>query len=319
MTDTRPSRRVLLRYCSVGLAAALAGCQGDDESDEDGNGTGTEAATGTPASTQAPADPQSGDPASYADVFQLAGDGAAPFRGWLAPDNPIGGIGGVTSICAYSSFEYAAEQELSGLLDYRSALTTRYGIEDESLHGELLVGVPDGDREGWIRLGEFDTGQLLRRFRDDDRVRLTGEYRGYSIFQQQNGSRIVVGSDAIIGVPVYEQYIDTNRGDADRLAEVDEDVETLLSVMPAGAQLAVSRHDNLDDLVINGSSRHDFTESGNPNRTTRAFLFDRPENATVERAEEIISLGNTDYEEILTTEQHRRMVMIEFIADWGED
>lgn len=322
MSDRTPTRRALLRSGGVAAAVGLAGClwgnddetQNGDENDE----TPTDDGTDTPVSTPTPTPGENGgESIDYASAFELAGDGAAPFREWVVPDNPQGGVGGVTGVCAYRDFEIAQQQEISSLQQYRSDLANQYGADTQSLTGELLVGNPEGGGNRVIHFGDFDTDAITESLSNRDIMSLIEEYRGYSALEQRDGNRIVVGPDAIIRVSIYEQYIDASMGDADRLVDVDEDVRHLFSVLPSALQISIARHDDLDDLAINGSSRHDLDEDGNPNRTTRAFVFHDEADATTERGREIISQGNTGFDEILTEEEHGRMVMIEFIADWA--
>jgi len=322
MSDRTPTRRALLRYCGVGSVVGLAGCLwGNDDETQNGDENGdtpTDGASPTPDSTPTPTPGENGgESIDYASAFELAGDGATPFRDWVVPGNPQGGVEGVTAVCAYQDFEIAQQQELSSFQQYRSGLATQYGTDAESLTGELLVGEPEGEGNRVIHFGEFDADAMTEHFSNQDIMSLIEEYRGYSVFEQRDGNRIVVGSDAVIRVPIYEQYIDASMGDADRLVDVDEDVQDLFSVLPSGLQISVARHEDIDDLAINGSTRHDLTDDGTPNRTTRAFVFHDEADATTERGREIISRGNTGFDEILTEEAHGRMVMTEFIADWA--
>jgi hypothetical protein len=321
MSDRTPTRRALLRYCGVGSMVGLAGCLwGNDDETQNGDETDQTPVDGTTPTPDSPATPTPGDNGgesiNYAEAFELAGDGAAPFRNWVVPDNPQGSVSGVTAVCAYQDFEIARQQEISALQQYRGALANQYGTDTESLTGQLLVGEPNGSGDRVIHLGDFDTEAMTEHFKSQDIMSLIEEYRGYSVFEQRDGNRTVVGPDAVIRVPIYEQYIDANMGDADRLVDVDEDVQNLFSVLPSALQISIARHDDLDDLAINGSARHNLDEDGNPNRTTRAFVFHDEESATTERGREIISSGDTGFDEILTEEEHGRMVMIEFIADW---
>ncbi|PSQ38047.1 hypothetical protein BRD08_01480 [Halobacteriales archaeon SW_10_66_29] len=89
-------------------------------------------------------------------------------------------------------------------------------------------------------------------------------------------------------------------------------------MLPRGFQTTLSRHENLDDLLINGATYHEVDENNDPARTTRAFVFRDEASATVERAREIIEIGTSGYEEIIAEEQHGRMVMTEFVQDWGD-
>jgi len=321
MSDRTATRRTLLRYCGVGSAVGLAGCLFGNSDDQNGDGndeTPTNDDTPTPDNTPTPTPGGNGEDAiDYASAFELAGDGTAPFRDWVVPDNPQGDVGGVRAVCAYRNFEVAERLEMESLQQYRDGLATQYGTDPGSITGELLVGEPEGEGTRVLHLGEFDAEGMTEYFSNREIMSLIEEYQGYSVFEQRDGNRIVVGPDAVIRVPIYEQYIDASMGNADRLVDVDEDVQDLFSVLPSGLQISVARHEDIDDLAINGSTRHDLTEEGTPNRTTRAFVFNDEADATTERGREIISRGSTGFDEILTEEVHGRMVMTEFIADWA--
>lgn len=319
MSDRFHSRRALLRYCGVGAAAGLAGClwgNGEDDGEETDE-TPTEEPqqpTSTPTPSNETEDLGAQD---YVDAFELAGEGAEPFEDWVVPGNPQGKVGNATGVCSYLDFEAGENKQADQLTQRRSEVANAYNTQPASLAGELIVGEPGGAGRRLIHLGEFDAEAMVEGFQQSEDFSQVDEYRGYTVFEQEDGNRIVVGPDAIVRVPIYEQYIDASKGDGERLMAVDEGVRYLFSVLPVGLQISVSRHENIEDLEINGSAWQEFDEEGTPSKTTRAFVFHDREDATVERAREIISIGSTDYEEILTEEQHGRMVMTEFIADWG--
>jgi len=304
MRERRPSRRALLRYAGVGAAASVAGCLFDSSDEESQNGE----ENGMDNGNEEP---------NYSEQFELAGDGTAGFRNWLVPDNPLDLGVEVTSVCGYRDFETGVEQGVSRTETYRRELANGYGTVPDALEGELLVGAPEGTGRRQIHLGSFEDGAVVETFAGSEDFTQVEEYREYTIFESGPGNRVAIGPDAILSVSTYEQYIDASYGDAERLVDVDEDARLLFDILPRGVQIGVSRHGNLDDLSINGSSYHTLNDSGNPERTTRAFVFGEESDATVERAREIISIGETGYEEILTEEQHGRLVMIEYIVEWS--
>jgi hypothetical protein len=309
MTTHEPSRRALLRYGSVGTAAVLAGCLWGDSGDENGNEQDGNGQNGTEQDGE-------NEGSNYAEAFDLAGDGAALFEEWLVPGNPVGSQDGVVTVFGYRDFESEDAAAIDSMDTYRSELARTYGIDTTDIAGELIVGDPNSANNRQILLGEFDPGAVIETFEQASTAEQVDEYRGYSVIegQQRKGA---VGPDAIISVPIYKQYIDAKHADGERLIEVDQPAGHLLDVLPRAFQITVSRHENLDDLEVNGASYHAVDESGNPERTTRAFVFRDESSATTERAREIIEIGSSGYEEIIAEERHGRMVMTEFVQDWG--
>jgi len=319
MTDDKPSRRTFLRYGALGAAAALAGCQGDDGDDspngeqngtENGEDNGTE--NGEDNGTE---NGETEDP-NYSEAFDLAGEGGALFEEWLIPNNPVGTQDGVTTVVGFQDFESEGAQAIDSMGTYRDELARSYGIDAADLSGELIVGAPDSTRSRRIHLGQFDPDTIVSTFEEAGTAEQVGEYREYTVIEGAQGEG-AVGSDAVLVLPNYESYIDAKHANGERLIDVDRPVGHVLDVLPRGFQVTLSRHENLDDLAVNGATYHEVDASNNPARTTRAFVFNEEPAATVERAREIIEIGSTGYEEILTEEQHGRMVMVEFIQDWG--
>jgi len=311
MTDYEPSRRALLRYGGVGAVATLAGCLFGDSDDQSPNGDDD----GSPNGEQNGQENGNGEP-NYVEAFDLAGEGAATFKHWLVPGNPRGLEDDVTSIFGFLDFDAEAAQGIDWMGTRRSELAEVFQAEPEAFNGELIVGDPNSSRERRIQLGEFDPDAVVETLQENAGVSVVGEYNGYTVIEGQQGEG-AVGPDAILSLPIYDQYIDAKRGEGERLTDVDEPVGHVLDVLPGGFQLSISRHGNIEDLAVNGSTFHDI-EDGFPNRTTRAFVFHDEADATTERAREIISIGQTDFEEILAEEQHGRMVMTEYTQDWGE-
>jgi len=308
MTERKSSRRALLRYGSVAAVASLAGCLwGNGDESPNGEQNGDENPNGDGNGEETP---------NYAEAFDLAGDGAALFREWLVPGNPVGSQDGLVTVFGYQDFESEDAEGVNSMGTYRAELARTYGIDAADIAGELVVGDPNSSRDRRIHLGEFDPETVVGTFEEAGTAEQVDEYRDYTIIEGQQ-SRGAVGPDAILVLPNYEAYIDAKHADGERLIDVDQPAGHLLDVLPRGFQITASRHENLEDLLINGASYHEVDEDGNPARTTRAFVFRDESSATTERAREIIEIGNTGYEEIISEEQHGRMVMTEFIQDWG--
>jgi hypothetical protein len=310
MTDDKSSRRAFLRYGAIGAAAALAGCQGDD-GDDSPNGEQNGEENGDDNGTENGETEEQ----DYSEAFDLAGDGAALFGEWLVPDNPWRVRENITSICGFRDFEAEDAEGIDWMAARRDELSEIFQVDSAAFAGELFVGDPGSSRERTIYFGEFDPEAIVETFENAGTASQVDEYGEYLIIEGQQG-RGAVGPDAILILPIYDQYIDAKNGDSERLAEADEGVSHVLDVLPRGFQLSLSRHSNLEDLAVNGSTFHDI-EGRAPNRTTRAFVFHEEADATVDRALEIIEIGQTGAEEVLTEEQHGRMVMIEYTQDWG--
>ena len=312
MTGDEPSRRRFLRYGGITTAVALAGClwgDGDDESpngQQNGNENGNE--NDENGENEVP---------NYSEAFDLAGDGAVQFREWLVPNNPVGSQDGVVTVFGYQDFEAEDAQALDSMDTYRAELARTYGIDAADIAGELIVGDPNSARNRRIHLGQFDPETVVETLEEADTAEQVDEYREYTVIEgaQDEGA---VGPDAILVLPNYAAYIDAKHADGERLIDADQAAGHVLDVLPGGFQTTLSRHDNLDDLVINGATYHEVDENNNPARTTRAFVFRDEASATVERAREIIEIGTSGYEEIIAEEQHGRMVMTEFVQDWGD-
>jgi len=313
MTGQKSSRRALLRYGSAAAVASIAGCLWGD-SDENGD----ESPNGDANGDESPNGDANGDESpNYAEAFDLAGDGAALFKEWLVPGNPVGSQDGVVTVFGYRDFESEDAEGINSMGTYRSELARTYGIDAADIAGEMIVGDPNSRRDRRIHLGEFDPETIVGTFEEAGTAEQVGEYREYTIIEGQQGQG-AVGSDAILVLPNYEAYINAKHGDGERLIDANQPAGHLLDVLPRGFQITASRHENIEDLVINGASYHAVDADGNPERTTRAFVFRDESSATTERAREIIEIGNSGYEEIISEEKHGRMVMTEFIQDWGE-
>lgn len=304
MTEHESSRRALLRYGGVGTAAVLAGCLWGNSDDENGNEQNGDEQNGE---TEGP---------NYVEAFDLAGDGAALFREWLVPGNPVRSQEGVVTVFGYRDFESEDAAAIDSMDTYRSELARTYGTDTTDIVGELIVGDPNSARSRQIHLGEFDPKKIVETFEEAGTAEQVDEYREYTVIEGAQGKG-AVGPDAVLPLPNYERYIDAKHADGERLIDVEQPAGHLLGVLPRGFQITVSRHENLDDLEVNGASYHAVDESGNPERTTRAFVFRDESSATTERAREIIEIGSSGYEEIITEEQHGRMVMTKFVQDWG--
>lgn len=278
MSESRfgSSRRQLLRYCALGSAVGLAGCLWDDnEPPDDGDLPG---------------------------LFELAGDGAVPFREWLLPDNTIGHDDDTETVFVYRDYELAAERDWEDALLERQQHADTLGSQPESHSALLMTGIPTADEWGLVHLGTFDHDTVVE-FQENSGFEITDEYRGFSVLDGQ----FAVGSEAILGTPAYEQHIDAKGGDAERAEDSDADVRLLLDLLPEGVQITASRNQTRENVPITGTSTQEIGPDGGRHRAIRAIVFDDVEVTSIERAREI-----TEDEEVLTEEQHGRVVMLEY-------
>lgn len=297
------SRRSVLRYSVLASLPAIAGCLGDDDSDGDDDSEGTPG-SGTPDSSDPTPPPDEDLPA----LFDLAGDGSERFADWLAPEATHPPNEGSETLFAYQNFDVAAEQDVQGILDYRAQEAEVFGVEPDSIRGELIVGTSTEDvPTSSIYLGDFDAESVVSTFEEEGGT-VTEEYQGYTVFED----RIAVGDDALIENPGYDRFIDASMGEGPHLSDESEDVGILLDLQPPGLQIAAVRQSDQSDLRMSATSFLSVDENVEPDNVVRSFVFEDADVASVERAEEIAETGR--YERTLNSEYHGRVVMLEYEA-----
>lgn len=289
MDERSPTRRTVLSGCGTAAIAAIAGCLGGGDSGDDEDGPG--------------ADGQDEDVAEFVGELDLAGDGGETFRDWVVPDNPAGTTDEVELVCQYRDFELA-EGDAPNLVDLRETRAEEFETTPDRIAGELIVG--NEANHGTIVLGAFDRAAIVEAYTAGDDAVVTGEHRGFTVV----GDRLAIGEEAIVDTVSYERHIDAAAGATDRLETADPDARLLFELLPSGPETAVSYHQNLPDLAINGETRVAFDEAV-PTRAVRTFVFDDADAASPERAHEILASG-TEPAEILKTEHHERVVMVEY-------
>lgn len=283
MNDRRPSRRAYLATCTAAATATLAGCFGDDDSNRN----------------------------DLVGEFDLAGDGTAPFRDWVLPVDGIEMDADVELLCQFDDYE-TGDQNVPGIEDGRLGTAGMFNVDPEIINAELVVPPSPAfpSRFGNIVFGDFEpvTADIIDFLeRPDQGQEITDEYQGYTII----GDVFAVGDDTVLLTDRYESHIDAVAGETDRLTETDEDAALLFDLLPDATRIAVSRHHDIADLVINGESRLEANEDKEVTRSVRTFIFEDEEAASAERAAEIIEDGR-GYEEIFETEVHDRIVMVEY-------
>ena len=281
MDDTRleSSRRRVLQCCALGSLTGLAGCLGpfgDDEPPEDDELPG---------------------------LFDLAGDGTEQFVDWLAPESPHGNGEGQETLFIYQDFVEYAERGIEPMERYRRDQAAAFGTDPEIHEGELSVGIPGTDAVGRIYVGEFDVDAITEHLESQGGT-VTDEYDGYTVFNDT----IAVGDDALLVTPEYDSHIDAKNGDGPHLRDENAAAGLILALQPHGVQISATRRSD-SNLEASGTTFFDLDGDGNPQRVIRTFVFESPEDASVEAAKEIAAGGRFDT--TLTDEHHGRVVMLE--------
>lgn len=294
MNDDHPtwSRRKLLGYCGAGSAIALAGCGGlgsdADDEDDDGSSDGDESSNG--------------ENVDIAAEFELAGDGAEPFRNWLNPDHQMDeGAEDIKQLYQYNDFNIAEDRNWESMIGARQDTEEQLGTATGAIDSELLVGPIEEGVPAQILFGEFDLDEIGDHI-DELGFDQAGEVGEYQIY----GDRFAVSEEVLINHPSYETVIETADGDADRVEDVDEDIKLALDVIPEGMMTTVTRRDDSDDVVIDAMVVHD-QDDGEQTHETRVFVFENADVASTESAQELL----TTPEDVTTEERYERVVMVE--------
>ena len=301
MNGILPSRRAFLTTTAAASGIALAGCLGGSD-DSDG--------TDDQRDDQRDTSGQNGD-TDLPSEFALAGDGTEPFSNWIVPDNPIPIEAGVELVCQFDNYQ-ETDDDWEGLNDARDVIGEWLQVDPQVVSGELYIG-PSPELEqssGSIILGDFEDSvdDIVETFeQSDEGAGITDEYGEYTIV----ANYVAIGPDAILETTAYEEYIDAYSGEGERLVETDDDAALLFDLLPAGPRIAISRHDDFEDLAINGETHLDLNEQLQVTRSIRAFVFEDDGDASLDRAREIMEEGN-GYEEVMESEESGRVVMVEY-------
>lgn len=278
------SRRRVLGGVAAGTTIAMAGCLGLWGDDED--------------------EPLEAD-------FELAGDDGDRFRSWVIPDNPIHDPEGAQLVCRYENLEAAADADWASLVNHRYNTADALGVDVEAVTGELRVGAPAGSGLGelGIILGDFDADGVVDFFQDPGGREVTGEYRDYTIFDDI----AAVGADAVLETPLYEDYIDANVSEGERLEESESDFEILFDVLPSGLLSQVFRRHDEDDLAISARTHVEVADD-DPVRNVETLVFEDGDDASTERGRELVE-DLTGFDGVVTEEHQGRVVLIEYDVD----
>ncbi|WP_436901553.1 twin-arginine translocation signal domain-containing protein [Halovenus halobia] len=288
MSDNRPkrSRRKLLKYSGVAVAAALAGCNAPStDSETDGNDNPPE------------------DPAAE---FELAGEGSVGFRPWLNPEYTLESPteGEQSQLYQFIDYGLIPEGEMSQQVQRRENFADRIGVEPTNIQRELLLGPIEGNLPYKILFGSFDATALATTFENTGFER-TSEPGDFVVFD----GRFAISADAIIEHPNCVSLIEQHEAGQQPFEGYDAEMQLLLDLIPAGPQATISNRGDIDDIVLDGLT---ILEVAGPTAThgIRTLVFTDESAATLERAREIdidSSVRNT----VLSEEIHGRVAMIE--------
>jgi len=197
----RPSRRSVLASAGALAFAGLAGCTG-------GN-TGTDATTDTTATGTA--DATATERAPSVDWSEVA-----DFRTWLT--------------------EYSTLPSSNARFDYQSVGLGTVIESGRASFLDLSVDNVDGvlfQSGNTIVLGSFNRSSLSNAVEVADDHEVTGEYEGYTTAEAvESETKLALGEDAVLAGSDLPVYIDTHRGERERLEETDPVFTTILGKLP---------------------------------------------------------------------------------------
>jgi len=197
----RPSRRSVLASAGALAFAGLAGCTGGD--------TGTDATTDTTATGTADAAPTERAPS-------VDWSGVADFRTWLT--------------------EYSTLPSSNARFDYQSVDLGTVIESGRASFLDLSVDNVDGvlfQSGNTIVVGSFNRSALSNAVEVADDHEVNGEYEGYTTAEAVEGeTKLALGEDAVLAGSDLPVYIDTHRGERERLEESDPVFTTILGKLP---------------------------------------------------------------------------------------
>jgi hypothetical protein len=284
MSDSRPnqSRRKLLKYSGVGIAAALAGCNGDTGED------------GQPDGETGPGQ------------FELAGDGAAGFRRWLAPQFTLEPATDGQQRQLYQFIDYTRipDGEMTQQVERRETFADQIGVEPTSIERELLLGPIESNLPYKLLFGSFDAERVRTAFENSGFER-TSEPGDFVIYDEA----FAISAEVIAEHPNSATLIDGAQNGYGPFEGYDEEMNLLLDLVPAGPQVTLNKRDDIDDVVLDGLT---IFELNGPVAThsIRTLIFTDEEAASLDRAREI-DIDGSVRDEVLTEEIDGRVVMLE--------
>ncbi|MXR50950.1 hypothetical protein GRX03_04920 [Halovenus sp. WSH3] len=287
MSESSPdwSRRQILQYGGVGAALAVAGCNSPGSSTGDGSEQ---------------------QPGSLAAQFELAGNGAEGFRPWLDPAFTIDPQteGRRRQLYQFIDYDLIPRQGMEEQKQRRAAYAERIGIAPESVNRELLLGPVEGALPYRALFGSFDSTTLVQSFENSDFQR-TAEPGEFVVFDDT----FAISDEAIIEHPSVVDLIQGRQEEKPPFEGIDEEMEILLDLVPAGPQVTINSRDDLDDVVVDGLTIIRLNGSV-ATYSMRTLVFEDESAATSERVREL-DIENSARNEVLTEEIHGRVAMIE--------
>lgn len=302
--ESHTPRRKLLTYVGATALVGLAGCLGD--SDDSGDSTG-ENGNGD----------SGGD--GFEDLvaaFELAGDGGGSFREWVIPDGSIStedeiDNSGVELVFRYEDFELGEQEGWEPMIQVRDETSAALGVDAEAIRGELIVGGPESlGGSVPVIFGDFDAETIVEHFEDSGGREQTGEYRGYTIFDDI----AAVGSAAVLEMPRYEEYIDASEGERPRLEDEDENVRLLFDLVPEGLETRVYRRHEEPGLAIEAQTNVELDHDANQVRRVRTLVYENEESVDLDWVRDLVS-EVLNFEEIVEEEHHGRVVMLSYLVN----
>ncbi len=288
MSDYRPtrSRRKLLKYSGIAVAAALAGCNAP--------------------STDGETDDNSDFPEDPAAEFELAGEGSVGFREWLNPEYTLESPteGEQSQLYQFIDYEMIPDGEMTQQVERRANFADSIGVEPTSIGRELLLGPIEGSLPYKMLFGSFDAQALATTFENSGFER-TSEPGDFVIFEE----RFAISADTIIEHPNSAALIEQHEAGQQPFEGYDADMQLLLDLIPAGPQATLSKRDDIDDIVLDGLTILEVTRS-TATHGIRTLVFTDESAATLERAREV-DIDGSARDTVLSEELQGRVAMIE--------
>ena len=280
------SRRTLLRYSGVGIGLAIAGCNSADNSDGD--------------------DSDDELPENPADAFELAGDGSAGFREWLAPEFALESQtdGDQRQLFQFVDYEEIPDGEMEQQRNQRENFAEQIGISPESIERELLLGPITDNLPYRALFGTFDAAALIDSFENSGFER-TSEPGEFVIFDES----FAISSETIIEHPRSATLVENTMNGRQPFEGIDEEMELLLDLVPTGPQITINSRGDHDDIVMDGLTILELNGSVTTHGI-RTLIFEDASAATSERVREI-DIDSSVRDEVVTEEIQGRVAMIE--------
>lgn len=209
----RPSRRSVLAGVGTLALAGVAGCTGGDSDSTTAATTDADTATGTDAAPTT-------ESAASVDWSEVA-----DFRTWLTAYS--------TLPSSNARFDY---QSVSVAQIVENGRTSFLDLSVENVDGTL---VQSGNT---IVLGSFNASALANAVEVSDGYEVTGEHAGFTTAEAtERETEFALGEDAVLAGSDLAVWIDTHRGERDRLEESDPVFTRIFEKLPERGIVAGQR------------------------------------------------------------------------------